>query len=656
MKDVTSSVKEYYGETLQGSQDLKTNACCTDAVLPAHVKKALSNVHDEVLARYYGCGLIAPEALEGCNILDLGSGSGRDAYVLAQLVGESGRIVGVDMTPEQLSVARSYKEWHRGRFGYKESNVTFVEGELENLRDLGLAERSFDVIVSNCVINLCKDKEAVLKAAKKLLKPGGEIYFSDVYADRRIPESLRNDAVLYGECLSGALYINDFESLVRSIGFNDPRIMESRRLTIENADIEKAVGDIRFFSVTYRLFNIDGLEDNCEDYGQSIKYKGGITTIPNSFVLDNHHTIHKGDIFPVCGNTWKMLKESRFSPYFEFRGDFSVHYGQFAACGSTLLTESGSSNSGCCTTPLLSEDDSCCSGDTNSEPELSKPGKIKTEQLDELWFHTGTNCNLSCRGCLEGAGPNVHRIETLTLAEAQQYIDEAVELGVKRFSFTGGEPFINPEMIDILRYGLERKPCMVLTNGTVPLQKKIEELVRLQDLPHELTFRVSLDHSDEDAHNAIRGKEMFATALRGLKLLEGNGFTCSIARHSEPNEDATQIEALYGEILRKNGIDDEKHFVAFPDFLTPGARPEGIPTITMNCLSVFDGKTGFMCENSRMIVKKGGVASVYACTLVDDDSSYQLGNTLKESLDRSVHLTHHRCFSCYKSGASCSEL
>lgn len=100
-------VKEYYGKTLKKSQDLQTDACCTDDNMPRYIKKALADVHDEVMARYYGCGLVAPELLEGMRILDLGSGSGRDCYVLSRLVGENGQIVGVDMTPEQLEIANN---------------------------------------------------------------------------------------------------------------------------------------------------------------------------------------------------------------------------------------------------------------------------------------------------------------------------------------------------------------------------------------------------------------------------------------------------------------------------------------------------------------------------------------------------------------------
>ena len=189
--NIQDNVKEYYGSTLQSSGDLKTDACCTIENTPGWLKPVLSNIHPEVSARYYGCGLLAPLALSGARILDLGSGSGRDAYALAQLTGPDGAVIGVDMTGEQLAVARGALDWHAERFGY--ANVEFMEGDIEDLSALDLAPGSFDVIVSNCVINLVADKGAVFRAAWNLLKPGGEFYFADVYADRRLPTELRND-------------------------------------------------------------------------------------------------------------------------------------------------------------------------------------------------------------------------------------------------------------------------------------------------------------------------------------------------------------------------------------------------------------------------------------------------------------------------------
>lgn len=327
-------VRNYYGKVLEQSSDLKTDACCTTDDIPAFHRALLANVHDEVMAKYYGCGLIAPLNLTGCRVLDLGAGSGRDAYVLAQLVGPEGEVVGVDMTDEQLAVAQAHRDWHAAKFGY--ANVRFEKGYIEALDALDLAPGSFDVVVSNCVINLSSDKPAVLEGVKRLLKPGGEFYFSDVYADRRLPADVRDDPVLIGECLGGALYWNDFLSLARDAGFTDPRLVTDRPLAIENDLLQQKLGAARFFSATYRLFNIDGLEPACEDYGQAVIYDGGIDHARDAFLLDAHHRIETGRVFPVCGNTLRMLTESRFSPNFKVLGDGTTHYGIFPGCGTAM--------------------------------------------------------------------------------------------------------------------------------------------------------------------------------------------------------------------------------------------------------------------------------------------------------------------------------
>ena len=328
--------QEYYGQVLQGSDDLRTDACTMADMPPPHVVAALANVHPEVKARYYGCGLVAPAAIEGARILDLGSGSGQDAYVLAQLVGETGEVVGVDVTPEQLAVAREHIDWHRERFGYATSNVSFVEGNIEELEELGLEPESFDIIISNCVINLASDKGRIFRAAHQLLKPGGEMYFSDVYGDRRVPLDLQSDPVLHGECLSGALYWGDFMMFAKRAGFADPRTVTHRPLAINDAAIAAKLDGIRFLSATTRLFKLDGLEPECEDYGQAVIYRGGVIGEERVFTLDNKHTIEKGRVFPVCGNSWKMLADTRFAPYFEFIGNFEHHYGIFEGCGGSL--------------------------------------------------------------------------------------------------------------------------------------------------------------------------------------------------------------------------------------------------------------------------------------------------------------------------------
>ena len=344
-----ANVKDYYGKQLQSSADLMTTACCDSSATPQWLKPLLANIHPDVLSRYYGCGLVCPPLLEGCRVLDLGCGSGRDVYLLSQLVGEHGRVIGVDMTDEQLAAAQQYQGWHADRFGF--DNVRFVQGYIEKLDDLDLEPASFDVIVSNCVLNLSPDKAAVLRGVQRLLKPGGEFYFSDVYADRRIPEAVRNDAVLYGECLGGALYWNDFLRLAQASGFSDPRLVEDRPLAITNSELAARTGNLRFFSATYRLFNLAGLESACEDYGQAVIYQGTLPHHPHQFVLDKHHSIETGRVFAVCGNTWRMLQDTRFADHFQFMGDFSRHYGLFEGCGAALPFDDAAQAAGdspCC--------------------------------------------------------------------------------------------------------------------------------------------------------------------------------------------------------------------------------------------------------------------------------------------------------------------
>jgi arsenite methyltransferase len=329
-------VKQYYGEVLARTEDLKTSACCTLEPPPRHVRDSLSLIHDEVTAKYYGCGLVMPEALEGCRVLDLGCGSGRDCYLLAQWAGEAGRIVGVDMTAAQIDVARRHEAFHAQRFGFAASNVEFHTGYIEHLEELPLEPESFDVIVSNCVINLSPDKAAVLRGAYRLLKPGGEIYFADVYADRRVPKDVAEDPVLYGECLGGALYWNDFLRLAKAAGFTDPRLVTDKRIDIEDEALRGAVRGVNFYSATYRLFKLPLLESACEDYGQAVIYKGSIAHQPEAFTLDNHHVMQTGRVFPVCGNTYDMLHETRLRAHFDFIGDRSRHFGIFPDCGTPI--------------------------------------------------------------------------------------------------------------------------------------------------------------------------------------------------------------------------------------------------------------------------------------------------------------------------------
>jgi ubiquinone/menaquinone biosynthesis C-methylase UbiE len=166
-------------------------------------------------------------------------------------VGPTGEVVGVDITLEQLSISRNYLKYHSDLFGY--SNVSFIEGRIENLADLGLQPQSFDLIVSNCVLNLSMDKSAVLEGVRNLLKNDGRFYFADIYADTPIPPELRNHPVLYGECLSGAFYTDEFIALSQKMGFLEPELITQKSITIDDNELALLLKNINFCSATYQL-------------------------------------------------------------------------------------------------------------------------------------------------------------------------------------------------------------------------------------------------------------------------------------------------------------------------------------------------------------------------------------------------------------------
>jgi SAM-dependent methyltransferase len=328
--NVTEDVKTYYGKILSGAQDLKTAACCcADEGVPRAVKNALARIADEIHEKSYGCGSPLPPLLGGTTALDLGCGTGRDAYVASALVGANGHVIGVDMTDEQIAVARRYIEEQTKAFGYAKPNVEFHKGYIEDLAACGVADDSVDVVISNCVLNLSPAKEQVFREIYRVLKPGGELYFSDVFADRRIPERLAVDPVLRGECLGGAMYTEDFRRLMTRVGFADFRQTSARPIVLDNEEIEALVGMIGFSSRTIRAFKIDSLEDICEDYGQVAYYHGGIAGSEHYFDLDDHHRFFTGKPMLVCGNTAAMVSETRYAPHFKVIGDRSVHYGAF---------------------------------------------------------------------------------------------------------------------------------------------------------------------------------------------------------------------------------------------------------------------------------------------------------------------------------------
>lgn len=372
------SVSDYYGKTLKTSADLKTSACCpieTGQHVPI-VKK----LHPEVTSRFYGCGSPIPEGLEGCTVLDLGCGTGRDVYIASALVGQNGKVIGVDMTEEQLEVAERYKDYHaRTFFGDGAvSNVEFRRGIIEDLRAADIADDSIDVVVSNCVCNLSPDKKAVFSEVARVLKPGGEFYFSDVYADRRLSEEAKTNEVLVGECLGGALYIEDFRRVMAEVGLGDVRVVSAAPVLLNDPDLKPLVPDVSFYSLTIRAFSVPTLEDGREDYGQTATYT---SCCGQGMKLDIDFDFKKRVTVPVDANTAAILSASRFKGQFTVT-ERGVHRGLFnmqrtnASVGPVIDSFRPKEQT---STPPAEQETGCCGPTTSNETSGCAPAEEATQ-------------------------------------------------------------------------------------------------------------------------------------------------------------------------------------------------------------------------------------------------------------------------------------
>jgi organic radical activating enzyme len=278
--------------------------------------------------------------------------------------------------------------------------------------------------------------------------------------------------------------------------------------------------------------------------------------------------------------------------------------------------------------------------------EAIAPQFVSLQRLRELWFHTGTACNLNCSFCLEGSGPGDNRLQRVRLDDIRGYIDAAAQLNVERFGFTGGEPLIVKDIVRILEYALARRPCVLLTNGTAPLIKRVHQLELLQRQAHPLTFHVSIDYHDELRHDAARGMGNFRKALEGLRLLHEHGFAVGVTRQIDADEDFAAINARFKAVFRRYRLPEDTAVFRLPDFGFPGEMRE-------SAIAANTPMHRTMCSDSRMVVKTAAGMRVYACGFVDDDVRFDLGQHLESALDRPVELIHRRCLVCAANAGSC---
>ncbi|MEL6608222.1 MAG: radical SAM protein [Pseudomonadota bacterium] len=294
-------------------------------------------------------------------------------------------------------------------------------------------------------------------------------------------------------------------------------------------------------------------------------------------------------------------------------------------------------------------------GETRATVELSHP--------ETLWFNTGTLCNIECVNCYIESSPTNDALVYITADEVQSYLDQLVtrEWGVREIAFTGGEPFMNPQMIDILRVSLAAGyEVLILTNAMLPMMRKrvLEGLSALEgEYPGKMTFRVSLDHHSAQEHDQMRGTGAFDKTLVGMDWLRDAGMRMAVAGRTIWGETDAEARAGFAALFEARGyaIDASNPgmTVLFPEM----DESVEVPEITTACWDIL-GKSpdAVMCSSSRMVVKRRGAPSptVLACTLLPYDDQFDMGATLEEA-ERPVALNHPHCAKfCVLGGASCS--
>ena len=283
---------------------------------------------------------------------------------------------------------------------------------------------------------------------------------------------------------------------------------------------------------------------------------------------------------------------------------------------------------------------------------------VEAEKIKTLWFNTGTLCNIECKNCYIESSPKNDRLVYLTFDEVKNFIDEAIEknLGTQEIGFTGGEPFMNKDIIKMIEYSLSKGlKTLVLSNAMKPMLNRVEEIKKVNH--KNLTIRVSIDHYEKSKHEEIRGKNTYDIMMKGLKWLDENDFSYALATRLLWNETEEELRKNFGIFVKNNHLklntNSKQELVTFAEMDESVDTPE----ITTSCWEILkkDPKD-IMCSSSRMIVRKKGLKkpSVIACTLLPYDEEFDLGQTLTNSLQK-IYLNHKHCSKfCVLGGSSCS--
>lgn len=350
-EQVHAQVSDYYGKELQQTSDLKFCSCVCSSAPKEEYRRILAKFAPDVLSKYYGCGSPIPEAVEGLTVLDLGSGTGRDVFLVSVLAGKNGKSIGIDMTDEQLEVANEALKHHMSTFP-DAAPVEFRKGFIENLKEVGIEDESVDAVISNCVINLASDKQQVFNEIYRVLKENGEICVSDIFSDRPLSDAARNDRILVGECLGNVMDLMTFMETMENAGFSEIFPTEAAIVPVQGIPPELVDPATVFFKITFSAFKLKNKECKWDD--QCAIYNGGIRGSDDKFVFDLNHTFEKGVKVPVCSMLATILS-TRYGKYFTIERQTGItETPKQRSFITTIYDESAA--------PIPSFSTSCCSG------------------------------------------------------------------------------------------------------------------------------------------------------------------------------------------------------------------------------------------------------------------------------------------------------
>ena len=665
---IHTQVSDYYGKILKSSDDLKTNACCTSSAPPKYVRDIFPMIKDEIVNRFYGCGSPIPMGLEGCTALDLGCGTGRDVFILSKLVGENGHVHGVDMTPEQIEVAIKYQQEQAEVFGYSKPNTSFHLGYIEDLKSVGIEDESVDVVTSNCVINLSPFKELIFKEIYRILKEGGELIFSDVFADRRVPEDVKNDPVMRGECMGGAMYFEDFRRLIEKCGFTTYYMLDKTPIQPNDFEVARMVGDIKFFSCTVRAFKCSGLEDREENYGHSATYLGTMSENPRYFDFDEDYRFVRKKPLGISGNVAAILKHSRLKEHFHVEGTGEVHHGLFNEIALRVNPTQFDGNTKI-TAKVLKEETERYDIPEFMDNVRGMDKLYSKEQLTTMQVNVGYRCNLSCTHCFLECGPN--KTETMSKETMDMCLKVFKDNGFKTMDITGGSPEMNPNIEYFITEAAKLGDVIIRTNLTILKSAKYEHLMDVYAKNH-VRLVCSLPYYNEKVVDKQRGNNTFDPSIQILQKLNELGYgkdenlRLTLVYNTDgpylpPNE--FMLERTYREVLKK------QYGIVFTDLIAIGNVPIGRFGQDMKNQGKLGSYLKLQCDNfnednvpkvmCRDQINVDYDGSIYDCEYyhvlnIKPNGPLHISNLLDKQVEPREIKTCALCYSCTAGyGSSC---